>query len=62
MRALVSRVGSDGEAGVGTSDEVRVNLEVPDEDAARQVVDAHAKGHVTLMTAGTVALGGGSSR
>ena len=54
--AMVSSVGGASDGGVGSSDRVDLNLEVPTEEAARAVVDAAAKGGVSLIAASTVTL------
>ena len=59
--ALVGAVdgGADGDrGGVGGSDGLRLILEVPDEDSARRVIEAHAADGVTLIAASTVTLSG----
>lgn len=59
--ALVSDVGGEEDGGVGSVSELRIVLEVPDEAAARRVIDAHADAGVTLIAASTVTLGPDSS-
>lgn len=54
--ALVSAVDDGSEGGVGAVDDVRLILEVPDEAAAKRVIDAHADAGVTLIAASTVSL------
>jgi hypothetical protein len=57
----VSDVGGEEDGGVGSVSELRIVLEVPDEAAARRVIDAHADAGVTLIAASTVTLGPDSS-
>lgn len=56
--ALVTAVGVDQDAAVGSVDHLQLNLDVPDEESARRVVDAHAAGGVTLISASTMAIAG----
>lgn len=59
--ALVTHLdGGDGEA-VGGIDAVGLILDVPDEQAAQRVIEAHARDGVTLIAASTITLDGGST-
>lgn len=54
--ALVSSLGGSTGPSVGSSDELQLNLDVPTEEAARLVIDAHAKGGITLIAGSTLDL------
>ncbi|MBX7067853.1 MAG: hypothetical protein K1X38_00570 [Microthrixaceae bacterium] len=54
--ALITSVGIGDSAGVGATDQVQLNIDVPDEEAARRVIDAHGRGGVTLISTSTVTL------
>lgn len=53
--ALVTAVGSPVD-GFGAGDRLQLTLDVADEETARRVIDAHARGGVTLIAASTIAV------
>ena len=55
--AVVTAVGGTADAGVGSAEHVRLNLDVATEEDARLVVEAHARGGVTLVAASNMAFG-----
>ena len=56
--AVVTSIGGTADAGVGTAEHIRLNLDVATEEDARLVVEAHARGGVTLVAASSMAFGG----
>ena len=51
--ALVGSV-SGNSGGVGSVSDIQLNLDVPNEAAAQQVLDAHARGGVALSASSTI--------